>query len=1125
MLKGFLEAERETSLVTGPREAFREFFQTAARDDARELLQQHNLNVVPSSSAKRGLMLARRQALTAADKPGGTFALIPNAQLASCLPELTAMASAASLRNGGLCVILEDNPRTAPAMSPQQLSSQLGVACLEPGTVGELRDAMEHAMRLSRAGGVLVAVAVHHSVLKSSQTIEAKPNRIAGQVENLLGRRRRQRFTESGGVLRMARRLELNTVRAMPSPGERVPVGLMTVGPADLALRHLTNTLRLHGRVPVLRLGLVNPLDDALLERFLSRCQHVMVLESRPGTIEASIALAAETMRHNGSSPAAIWGRTVPPTGDEPSRLIEPEEHLHPSSLARNIAHLLHPLRPTLRLASRLHAVPPPPALNVPPRGAHIGEIAARESILRMLAEVDQRLREDSPEAQPGLTAALSIDGGRAVAGADRVIAVETWPGAEFREAGTSVLADMAASIGPQVGVVIDLESGEGEIERFVRSNAPSTLAEQLFIVTVNFNERAELRDRLRQAVLADACTILIVRDGPPPQFSLPALDAMLEATDQLGFEPRQWLIRPAEQICAVRQDVRAYGDVSSTDALQKNIELNDGAISQRDHQHQDNVMRSTYSVTTLSKRQSSRRRVKVQPLLEQIEVLRTRPPAWIWRSEVRTKPDTPQPIHGRSSAWRVHIAGYRGTGLGLVTQVLCKAGQLMGYDVSHVHEPTHIAAGRRAWSQVLFGQQSSEAEQPRMTTTIPFGEADVLLGLDCFETLRSVGPAELLRVAHQDHTSAVVNCGTFHADMTDVTPSPSREALANSLRPVTREDDCMVENFAAACRTWFYTDRVTDLAMLGAAYQRGLVPVHLDAIETALRSVERDPREFGGAGRALEAFAFGRCLVVDGRLLRRPRSVSMEEDLGRVTRRMVLSVRGTRWGGRVKARKFERLLQQCLTSTPGLSETAPGRQARRDMVAALYRCLEWGGHDYAARYGQLLMDLYRADRGDTGRCVTRDAVLPLAEAMLVRDPVYIACMAASLEQRRRFRLQLNVKQARGDRVERRYLTRLEVIAFRRRFRADIRTSDWPARMAKASRFLLPHRVRGTRRDREVRDFMIDLVQRARHECQKNYEPWSETMQRMHLHAEHGRLRDMAAAEIRMLAKAGSAGE
>jgi hypothetical protein len=308
----------------------------------------------------------------------------------------------------------------------------------------------------------------------------------------------------------------------------------------------------------------------------------------------------------------------------------------------------------------------------------------------------------------------------------------------------------------------------------------------------------------------------------------------------------------------------------------------------------------------------------------------------------------------------------------------------------------------------------------------------------------------------------------------------------------------------------------VTDLALLGAAFQRGLIPLSLDAIRAAVQQLEHE-----GFGRSVEAFEFGRRLEVSPGLFVRPRP--RDEDAQRIARRIALGMRGARL--RRARQRLTALAAEGLRDMPGLTETDRGRRARREFVFALHRCLRWGGPRLAERYADLVMRLYRADRGDTGRALTRDAVLPLAEALLVRDSMYIAAMATSREQRRRLRRLLNVRRARGDRMERRYMTRFELVALRRRVRLQVRTSDWPLRLVAALRHVVPARWRGTRNERAVRRLVESAVEQAGSAPSAEYERWSEVMAALHDLAETGRLRGAAPSTLEELIAGGGQGE
>ena len=118
------------------------------------------------------------------------------------------------------------------------------------------------------------------------------------------------------------------------------------------------------------------------------------------------------------------------------------------------------------------------------------------------------------------------------------------------------------------------------------------------------------------------------------------------------------------------------------------------------------------------------------------------------------------------------------------------------------------------------------------------------------------LGPDPYLRVAAPDKTSIVANVGAFE----DQVPTEFAAALAvlpRAAQLAARQEGALLADIVGTARREFLTDRVADLVALGAAFQRGFIPVSLEAMEAAMRRLE--PR---GYGRSLEAFEFGRRLA-----------------------------------------------------------------------------------------------------------------------------------------------------------------------------------------------------------------------------------------------------------------------
>src|SRR5213079_2453141 len=93
-------------------------------------------------------------------------------------------------------------------------------------------------------------------------------------------------------------------------------------------------------------------------------------------------------------------------------------------------------------------------------------------------------------------------------------------------------------------------------------------------------------------------------------------------------------------------------------------------------------------------------------------------------------------------------------------------------------------------YSQLTFIADQGNAQANHLSTgSIPYGKADLLLGVDILEAARATDPREGFRVAHKDRTAAVLN---LHKQPTvytllgkdDFDPEELREEIYNFCRP-----------------------------------------------------------------------------------------------------------------------------------------------------------------------------------------------------------------------------------------------------------------------------------------------------------------------------------------------------
>jgi hypothetical protein len=1107
--KGALESELPIAVIAGARRAPFESITRVAPDEAlQRLLQRHGLEIAVTSDAVRALATALRSSRN--NRCG--IALVPNESLPFVVPSLQAALPLPRLPEAALVLVVEDAPDTAPALCPRRLLSNLDIPIIEPTSLADLRDSVEASARLSRSGQCAVAVVAHASLLRSTDTLEAQPNRIVDAVDAAAIIRRLRhgpRIGETNDLLRMARRLELNRLVALPSPGEREPLGLICVGPAFLAATYLLGEMRLMGRVPMVKLGLTRPIDDSVVVRLMARCDRVVLLEPRPGAVAADVLEAVESARHRGERLAELWSRDVPPPEgetDRPERWVFADgEALRPSALARKLLHFLHQLRPQLQIASRLAPVPPElERLVVPPRGERLGSAAAIEAARDILVEVDAMVRvvEPSDRDVDARTTALAIDGMQPIGEWDRVVIAEVWERRRFAAEGIGAVRQASRESRARVVVIPDVGGDDDlDLERLASAAVPADAVARVSIRVVDLNDRLGLRDILRAAVLLDAVTILIARDGPPARRDPLLVERALGEVDRLGFTPNQRLTWPVDVACEMRSPTTEW-------LIERGLDRGSEPIEG--------------SWFAESAKPGAAWRLSARPILEQVEIIRTKPPSPLWRALGAERPPPPRPMHGQQGAWRAHCAGFRGEAPGLAATALIDAGALMGYRVQTAHLAQPIGPGRKAWGQVLFtrrteGPTRGDASNSDLGSTlppeVPYGEADLLLGADGVETLRAIGPDPTLRVASAERTAAVVNVGPLE-DQFDERAVECCRRLEEAIGSVTLSAHRLVGDVAAACRARFLTDRMIDIVLLGMAFQLGFVPVTVEAIETAVRRLESR-----GYGRCVDAFDYGRRLAIDPRLIELARGdddESRDASGGRLLRRLLLETRTSGWRGKERAAKFRSLATESMRGLPGLEASEAGHAARREFLVALHRCLTWGGMPLARRYADMIRALHAADRDDSDHALTRYAIRPLAEAMLIRDLLHLAAMSTSLEHRRRTRDRLAVRLARGDVMERRYLNRIEGTAFGRRFRLDVRTSDWPARILSVIAPFVSPRFRGTKGEQELRDYVVALVERAIRGATDNQRPWALVMRRLHDACElTSGFREVSAAELR----------
>ncbi len=439
---------------------------------------------------------------------------------------------------------------------------------------------------------------------------------------------------------------------------------------------------------------------------------------------------------------------------------------------------------------------------------------------------------------------------------------------------------------------------------------------------------------------------------------------------------------------------------------------------------------------------------VKPCPSFEQVTVLRKKRRRYTLPNMELHKLPEPERVHHLDRAgdqWRVHMAGVGGMGIGVVGSILIRAGHKQGYDVLFQDKKGLAIRNGGVYGQLTFwrgtgyqpvsadGGDHGQVAHATVATTgaIPYGKADLLLGVDILEAARAIDPREQFRVAHKDRTAAVLNTHKQATVATllgkaDVDPDGLRDQIYEGCR----QDLSFARNLSEICEQRLGSKQFVNIMMLGVAFQLGLIPVTAWNMAWAIKdSIRRDHR------KNLKAFNIGRKLALEPRLL--PPKPAPETWLHLVTNKSKV-LRKTRLFGRGHADRFEKLVQGAMKQMPDLSE-----KAKYDFTLRIYDLTQYADAAFAKRYIDVVRATYRRDSREKGFAATEAVIWNLAKVMLIKDEPYVAYLLTRYEKKQRDLAKYAVDVSNGDRLVYRHHTSPEFNVGKFRVRLKITTSDW----------------------------------------------------------------------------------
>jgi indolepyruvate ferredoxin oxidoreductase len=625
------------------------------------------------------------------------------------------------------------------------------------------------------------------------------------------------------------------------------------------------------------------------------------------------------------------------------------------------------------------------------------------------------------------------------------------------------------------------------DIDAIVRAMAGTS---PLTVVKLSPEDRTRYRSVLEKTILSDGVKVIIADKECGITHQRTVMKQERQTIKKHGYLPRKTHMNITPEVCeGCMECTKAtacpglttvdtdYGRKIDTDLTWC---VNDGAC--------ERVRTSNEAGTT----------VKPCPSFEQVTIVRQKRRRYTLPHMALDK--LPEPakrikLENPGDTWRAHLSGVGGMGIGVVNAILVRAGHKEGFRVLFQDKKGLAIRNGGVYSQISFVKDAEAAPKPdgkqsgagpetiespssfsiqhssfsissNTTGSIPYGQADLLLGIDILEAARAIDPRQDFRVASPERTSAVLNTYKQPTVYTllgeqDFDPESLQQEIFDSCRPETS----YAKNISELCEQRLGSKLYANIMMLGLAYQLGLIPVSAWSIAWAIKdSIRREHR------KNLKAFNIGRKLALEPRALPgKPEPVTWEQLVTNKSR----VLRRTGMFGRARADAFEKLCQGAMKQMRDLPE-----QAKYDLALRIYDLSQYQNAAFAKQYIDQVRSVYRRDDPKRQYAATVAALKNLAKVKLIKDEPYVAYLLTRFEKKQRDIVKYGVDVNNGDRIVYRHHTSPEFNIGRHRIRLRITTRDWHLRIVSNMKWW--RKLPGWhRRETAFRDWYVGLLDRV----------------------------------------------
>ncbi len=1107
LLKGALEGK--VSLLTGyPGSPLADFFNSART--IKELLKDKGIlfqvanNEALGAARVNGSQMEDIKAIVAMKSVG--------AHVASDGLALGNLSK--SSHKGGALVVIGDDPWSESTQVPSDsrfLAKHLHMPVMEPATFQELKDWVSVGLDLSAksnlyvtylvttnladGGGSVVVYGNQYPTINIKRPVEIDTSAIPVEETVILSPRTAVREeTLADRYADLIRFCQLHEVNKILYPGKSHSIGFVTSGIAYSYLEHALLEMGSSGEFPILKLGVTFPLDELLVKEFAESVDQIIVIEEKRDFIESQIATLMthlyQTKKIDHFKP--VWGKQFPQglsgipatRGLNVSVLIERlgplllKLHLGRSVDQNRIKEELALIQETASHAVQIPQRTPTFCPGCPHRDSSSVLLEVKKSFTD--SEYMRKNHNHGPvdllfHGDTGCYTMLMFEpnstlmhnysgmglGGGTGAGIDKFITNKQavfMGDSTFFHSGMVAISDAikhnqditfiildngtTAMTGHQPTAaqefdIVGNKTVAQNIEEVVKGMAKGT---EIPIYRVNPAYRDQYKGLMEETLLEEGVKIIIADKECGITYDRKIAREDKRKIREKGFLPEKRFINITPEVCEYCLEcTKATGCPGLT------------------------IKETHYGpklVTDLSwcKADGACTKIHACPSFEELTVRRKNAPAENDYYDVSVLKE-PTPEHF-DHTWRAYLAGVGGMGIGVVTAILVQAGLHQGYQVRFADKKGLAIRNGGVYSHVVF------SKAPDIISPItPYGKANLLLGLDILEAVRSIDPKINIRVASQGYTSAIINTHkTPTVTMLLGTEDFKPRHLEDMIRRSSRSDRYLSADVSEIAELYLGNKVFANIILLGVAYQKGYFPLSLENLTKAIeKSVPADALK-----ENINAFNLGRMFAVDPKKFVIESADTYESVLDE--KEHILST--TRWRGAWLGRAYRNLVVQTAAALRMNDET------NMHLALRIYDLIQFEGLIYARQYADLVKKIRTQDKPEFQFRATQAVIRYLHKVMAIKDEIFVAHLLTSVEKKKRDYQRYRIDPARGDKVVYGHINRPEFTIFGLNIRFHMVTRDWQLKIMKQMKFLRKILPGWHRREKGFRNWYAEIAKK-----------------------------------------------